>query len=188
MRVTVFLSRLGACLIVGLALAACKAQPLQKPVRTSDIAEGPETIEAVRKQLAGTWSLVSLVVNTADGKSVNVDAVGTLSSDNFGNLEIEYRVTEAGLKSLASIGVTSPNPVISTRGKAELDPKQKAIRYASGNDINRAFDPKLAALRANPFALERTRYYDFRADGTLRLATRHDSGRDAAVSIWKKAA
>ena len=172
--------------MVGLAIAGCKAAPLQKPMRTSDIASGPNTVEAVRRQLAGTWSLASLVVHTADGKSVNVDAMGTLSSDTFGNLEIEYRVSDAGLKSLASIGVTSPNPVISTKGKAEVDPQQKAIRYASGNDINRAFDPKLAAARANPFALERIRYYDFSPDGLLRLATRHDNGRDAAVSTWKK--
>jgi hypothetical protein len=188
MRVTVFVSRVGAGLIVALTLGACKAQPLQKPVRTTDIAEGPDTVEFVRRQLSGTWTLVSLVVSTAEGKSVNVDATGVLSSDNFGNLAIEYRMSEAGLKSLASIGVTSPNPVISTKGRAEIDAKGKAIRYASGNDINRAFDPKLAAARANPFALERTRYYDFGVDGVLRLATRHDNGRDAAVSTWKKGA
>ena len=188
MRVTVFISRVGACLIAGLALAACKPAPLQRPMRTSDIAEGSDTLEFVRKQLSGNWTLVSLVVHRADGKAVNVAATGIMVSDSFGNLEIEYRISEAGMKSLESIGVTSPNPVISTKGRAEIDPKGKAIRFASGNDINRAYDPKLAALRANPFALERTRYYNFGSDGILRMATKHDNGREAAVSIWKKGA
>ena len=51
----------------------------------------------------------------------------------------------------------------------------------------RAFDPELAANRANPFALERPRYYALGADGILTLTTRHDNGRDAATSRWKRA-
>ena len=47
-------------------------------------------------------------------------------------------------------------------------------------------DPKIAALRANPFALERIRYYTIGADGVLTMTTRHDNGRDAAVGRWKK--
>jgi hypothetical protein len=186
MHVTALVQRVGTCLLVGLAVAACKAAPLQKPMRTTDIASGPNTIEAVRGQLAGTWSLVSLVMHSPEGKAVPVDASGTLIADAFGNLNVEYRLSEAGQKALASIGVTSPSPVISTNGRVEIDPQQKAIRYASPDDINRAFDPKLAAARANPFALERTRYYDFGADGLLKLATRHDNGRDASVGTWKK--
>ncbi len=50
------------------------------------------------------------------------------------------------------------------------------------------FDPDLAARRANPFALERARYYTFEEDGTLTLATRHDNGNDASVSRWKRGA
>ena len=47
------------------------------------------------------------------------------------------------------------------------------------------FDPKLAAQRANPFALERIRYYEFRADGTLMLSTKYETGKEAAVSLWE---
>ena len=46
--------------------------------------------------------------------------------------------------------------------------------------------PNWLPARQNPFALERTRYYEFAADGTLTLRTRHDDGKDAAVSKWKK--
>jgi hypothetical protein len=61
---------------------------------------------------------------------------------------------------------------------------QKSIVYV--DDTAKPFDPKVAAGRANPFALERTRFYDFGADGTLTLTTRHDDGKDAVVSRWKK--
>jgi len=48
------------------------------------------------------------------------------------------------------------------------------------------FDPTLAAQRANPFALERVRYYTLGTDGTLTLNTRYEDGREAAVSHWKR--
>ena len=47
------------------------------------------------------------------------------------------------------------------------------------------FDPQLAALRSNPFSLERTRSYLFSNDGTLRMATKYEDGKDALVSVWK---
>ena len=73
-------------------------------------------------------------------------------------------------------GTMGPNAVI--------DVDQKSIAYVDENA--KPFDPKAAAGRANPFALERTRYYDFAADGTLTLVTRHDDGKDAVVSKWRK--
>jgi hypothetical protein len=73
--------------------------------------------------------------------------------------------------------VTSPNPVISTTGRVVIDTQQHRITYLGDDFEERAlgFDPKLAAQRANPFALERIRYSDLRADGTLTLSTHHIS-------------
>ena len=68
-----------------------------------------------------------------------------------------------------------------------IDTQSKRITYMPPDAASRAFDPDLAAARANPFALERTRYYAMGADGVLTLTTRYDSGRDAATALWKKA-
>jgi hypothetical protein len=70
-----------------------------------------------------------------------------------------------------------------------IDTQQHRITYLGADFEERAlgFDPKIAAQRANPFALERIRYYDLRADGTLTLSTKYDSGKEAAVSLWKRA-
>jgi hypothetical protein len=174
---------------VAVMAAGCAASPRQRPLSTSPIAEGPESMAAVRKQLEGHWVLLSLTVSAADGRKSDVDATGTLDSDAFGTLAIQFRMSDDGQKSLASIGIVSPNPVISTTGRAVIDAQRKQITYAAEDFDKRAqsFDPELAAKRANPFALERIRYYVLGADGTLTLSTRHDNGKDASVSRWKKA-
>jgi hypothetical protein len=146
-------------------------------------------MEAVRKALEGRWVLVSLNVTAEDGRTALVDATGVLVSEAFGGMNVEYRLSDAGLKTLEGLGIKTPNPVISTNGRVVIDAQQQRITYV-GDDFEKralAFDPELDARRKNPFALERTRYYTLGDDGTLTLATRYENGKDAAVGRWKKA-
>ncbi|HVQ12583.1 MAG TPA: hypothetical protein VMS40_03290, partial [Vicinamibacterales bacterium] len=173
---------------VAVAASACASAPRQRTLPTERIETGPDSTTAVRKQFEGHWSLVSFKVNAEDGRQADVEASGDLTFDGFGVLDVRYKMSEAGLKGLASVGVSSPNTVISTTGRVVIDTQQHRITYIGDDFEERAlgFDPKLAAARANPFALERIRYYDLRADGTLSLSTRYDSGKEAAVSLWKR--
>jgi hypothetical protein len=168
--------------------AGCAAAPRARPLPTERVDEGPNSTTAARKQFEGRWALVSFRVSGADGSQTPVDATGELVLDNFGVLAVTYKVSEQGLKQLASVGVKSPNPVISTNGRVVIDTQQNRITYIGDDFEARAlgFDPKLAAARANPFALERIRYYKFEPDGTLTLSTRYDDGKDAAMSQWKR--
>jgi hypothetical protein len=170
--------------------AGCAAAPRARPLPTERVDEGANSTAAARKQFEGRWSLVSFKVNAPDGKQASVDATGELTLDGFGVLAVTYKVSEQGLKQLASVGVKSPNPVISTNGRVVIDTQQNRITYIGDDFEERAlgFDPKLAAARANPFALERIRYYRFEPDGTLTLSTRYDDGKEAAVSQWKRGA
>jgi hypothetical protein len=146
----------------------------------------PGTMEAVRKQLEGRWTLLSLTMHAPQGKSAMVDAKGTLVADGFGALTVTYQMSDAGLATLKDLGIVSPNPEIATSGKVVIDVQQHRITYV-GEDFNkRLLDPDLAKRRANPFALERTRYYVFEPSGELVLTTRYDDGKDANVSRWKK--
>ena len=52
-----------------------------------------------------------------------------LTFDGFGNLEIEYRMSEAGRQTLESLGIRVPNPVLSTAGNVAIDPVKKQITY-----------------------------------------------------------
>jgi hypothetical protein len=176
-------------LITVFAVAGCAAGPRARPLPTERVEEGPNSTTAVRKQFEGRWSLLSFKVTGPDGRQVDVDATGDLTFDGFGVLSIQYRMSDAGLKTLAGVGVKSPNPVISTTGRVVIDTQQNRITYLADDFEEKAlgFDPKLAAARANPFALERIRHYTFGNDGTLTLSTRYDDGKDANVSHWKRA-
>ena len=168
------------------AIAACKGGTSSMPYRTSPVASGPNTIEAARKELEGTWTLVSLVVQNASGARATPEAAGVLTWDAYGNLIVEYRISDAGLKALEAIGVRPPTPVIRTEGRAVINPQKKEVQYVPPDAASRPFDPKLAAARTDPFALERLRYYSLDADGVLTFSTRHDNGQDASVGRWKK--
>jgi len=167
-------------------LSGCAASSRQRPLSTTPIPESGDTLQAARKALEGNWSLVSLDVTAPDGRNAAIEATGTLVSDAFGNLSIEYRMSPAGQKVLGSVGVTSPNPVITTTGRAVIDIDQKRITYVSDKSDAKPFDADLAARRANPFALEHPRYYALGTDGILTLTTRYDDGKDASVARWKR--
>ena len=174
-----------AALVSVSLLGGCAASERQRPIQTSRIPQSGNTLEAARKQLAGKWTLASLEYGSPNGKRAAIEGtVGALTADDFGNLEIEYRISDAGVKVLQGLGFQPPDRVISVKGHAVINVDAKSIAYVDENA--KPFDPKAAAGRANPFALERTRYYDFAPDGTLTLITRHDDGKDAVVSKWKK--
>jgi hypothetical protein len=172
--------------LICLWLVGCARSERQRPVQTNPIASGPDTVEAARKALEGRWTLLSLDVTAEDGRRATVEATGFLTSDAFGNLHVEYRLSEPGRQALEAIGVQQRDPVISTTGRVVIDTQEHKITYVGADAEKRAFDPDLAARRANPFALERARYYALDAEGVLTLTTRHDNGGDASTSRWKK--
>jgi hypothetical protein len=181
----VFRLSAAAALAMTVLLAGCAASERQRPIQTSRIPDTGNTLQAARKQLEGKWTLTGLEYASPDGKRATIDGtVGSLTADDFGNLEIEYRVSEGGVRVLEGLGFKPPDRVISTKGRAVINVDDKSIAYVG--EGAKPFDPQAAAGRANPFALERTRYYDFGADGTLTLTTRHDDGKEAVVSRWKK--
>jgi hypothetical protein len=169
-----------------LTIAACA----QGQVGTTRVDRGETSVEAARARLQGRWTLVSLTVSSLDGRKSGVDATGVLNFDAFGNLQIEYRLTDAAQDTLEGLGIERPGPSLSTSGNVAINPVSQEIVYVGAEATSRAlsFDPKLAARRANPFALERVRYYQFVADDELVLATRHENGTDAAVARWKRGA
>ena len=173
---------------VALAGACAQGRPRTRPLSTSPVAQGSDSIASARNELQGRWTLMTLSVSTGSGQQAAIDATGVMTFDPYGNLNIEYRLSEAGRKTLDGLGIETPGLVLSTSGNVAIDPKQKQIRYMAEGAQEKAlkFDADQAARRANPFAVERVRYYFFTDDGLLMLATRHDDGTDAAVARWKR--
>jgi hypothetical protein len=71
------------------------------------LTRGRRHLEGVRKQLEGCWTLLSLTRHDAGGRSAPVDADGQLVSDPFGNMELEYRLSETRLKALTPSSLTA---------------------------------------------------------------------------------
>ena len=141
-------------------IAGCAASERQRPIQTSRVATSGNTLEAARKQLEGRWTLVSLEYAAPDGKRATVEGTaGTLTADGFGNLAIEYRLSEGGCK--PSARWASEPPTRSSRpGAARSSTSTSRASSTSTRSLSPSI-PKLAAARQNPFALERTRYYEF---------------------------
>ena len=175
-----------AATVAGFTLSGCAASPRQQPIPTTRINTGEQTVQEARRVLDGRWSLLSLEVATSDDRRATVNASGLLTSDAFGNMSIEYKISPEGLKALEGIGIREPDPVISTTGRVVIDTQKRLITYLAPDANKRAFDPELAARRNNPFALERPRHYALGDDGVLTLTTRYDDGKDAATSRWRK--
>jgi hypothetical protein len=172
---------------IGVGGACAQGQPRQRPLETTPVATGSGTIASERSQLQGRWTLMSLSVTTEKGEKADIEATGVMTFDAFGNLNIEYRLTEASRKTLEGLGIKTPGLVLSTSGSVAIDPRARQIRYvAEGAQEKAAFDADLAARRANPFTADRVRYYQLMPDGLLLLATHHDDGKDAAVARWKR--
>jgi hypothetical protein len=146
--------------LAGLGMA-CAFRPRQRPLPTTRI---DDSLQQVRKQLEGSWDLVSLEIHPASGQPVSVGARAVLVYDAYGNLEISGVVTDsAQAKALDSTVLTS-------KGRAVIDQANKRIRLT---DV------------ASEVSADKTRLYEFEGN-LLRLTSVDASGRVTAVATWKK--
>ena len=109
-------------LLVALALplaAGCPAAPRARPVKMGDVDTGHGTVETERRRLKGTWQLASLEIISASGQPLTVQAQGTLTYDDFGNLAMKGTVTGGAEVESAALNIT---------GRAVIDPDAHTIR------------------------------------------------------------
>lgn len=159
-------------LIVALpSLAACPPAPLDRPMKMGPVDTGAGSVEAARRQLQGTWQLVSLDVYTADGQKHTVAAKGTLTFDDYGNLSLRGRVT-AGEK-------IEPSE-LNLKGRLTIDPDNHLFRVGgvtAPTADERRVDPKLDPAHV--------RYYELEGE-LLKTTTKNASGTTTATATWKR--
>jgi hypothetical protein len=167
-------------MVVGgfLAAAACSPGPLSSPhggvSSTSPRGLGNDAptgnIEAARRQLEGTWTLVSLeAVPESGGQRAPITASGTLVYDAFGNLTIDAHTTDPD----APVAMREVS-IVSFQGRAVVDVPHSELQMMAltGNvDPNEALSP------------ERRRRYAFEGDH-LKLTSFDASGTIASISVW----
>jgi hypothetical protein len=149
---------------------ACTAAPRVRPVKMGDVDTGASSVEAVRRQLKGTWQLVSLDVFSPSGEKTAAQATGQLTCDDYGNLAMKGTITGANLDPSA----------LNLTGRMTIDPDLHAIRIggvSAANADDRRIDPKLDASNV--------RYYVFEGD-LLKTTLKNPSGVTTATATWKK--
>jgi hypothetical protein len=160
--------------------AACNPGPLPSP-RTGVPSSAPialdreaptGSVEAVRRQLAGTWDLVALSASPETGGPLaEITAKGTLVYDEFGNLTIDARTTDPDAPVAAR-----EVPRVSFKGRAVIDAPHSELQLMAltGNvDPNEVLTP------------DRRRKYEFVGE-ELKLTTFDAKGQVTAISSWKR--
>jgi len=171
--------KLGPAIVVVLGLsllAGCKAQPRIRAVKAGDVDTGANSVEAVRRQLEGTWDLESLETYPAPGgtatKSEGASAV--LTYDAYGNLHIIGKPGSAG-------SMPAAVELLSYEGRAVIDTakQQLVLQAVKGNT-----DPNAALGKA--VGVERVRRYKIE-NGVLTISVVDPAtGQPSATTTWKK--
>ena len=165
--------RAGAAGIVALTtiVGACAAAPRQRPVKMGPVDTGAGSIEAVRRQLEGTWALVSLEMLSASGTMAPLGASATLTYDAYGNLTIAAN---------SKPGEAGPIGAVNFSGHAEIDPKAQRLLLRSSEAGAAAVSQAMPAV-----STANVRYYELNAD-QLKLTTKDASNQTTAVTVWRK--
>ena len=151
---------------------ACRESARQRPIGMGAVDQGASSLETVRRQLLGTWELVGLELAPKPGATrVPVAATGVLTYDEYANLTIDAKTTDAN----APVAAREVN-MLSFKGRAAIDPVKKELRLMnlSGN--------------ANPDEVlmpNSRRLFEVTPE-TLKLTVVDEKGQISAVTNWKR--
>ena len=163
-----------AILILTVLVVGCG--PKGAPVET-----GPGSIESGRRFLEGRWSLVSFEVFPPGRQPIVIKGNGSLTYDEFGNLDIEIRVDDPAVaRELEFAGIPLANGRISSSGRAVLNMQARTLTY-----ILEGQSALVSTAPAGPLAFTRPRYWEV-SGNVVTLTTRGDDGKPVSVGQWQK--
>jgi hypothetical protein len=164
-------SHMAIAILVLPILSACTAAPRTRPVKAGDVDTGATSVEAVRRQLMGSWELTSLVIYSPTGEKTPAQASGTMRYDEFGNMSMRGTVT----------GTSTLDPsLLNLTGRVAIDATAKTLKFTAVDAAtadDRRVDPTLDA--------KNTRYYEFTGDLLLTTVKASD-GKTTATAMWKR--
>jgi hypothetical protein len=162
--------RLLICVLLVAGVSGCAAAPRQRPIKGADVDTGPGSIEAVRRQLRGTWALTSYEVYQPSGKQ-EIGAQAQLTYDEFGNLKIDGQVAAD----------QSRPALLNYSGRVTIDPRASELHLMDIEGTAGSV-PDSVARSLSP---ENTRHYEL-TQSTLTLTVVDREGKTTAKSMWKR--
>jgi hypothetical protein len=161
--------------------AGCTPGPLSGPTATARSPSNPVplgseaasgALETARQRLTGTWTLVALEsAPEKGGARVPVDASGTLTYDQFGNLTIDARTTDKAAPA-AALEVSA----LSFKGRAVIDPVNSELKLM---DMTGNVNPD------EVLSPERRRRFEF-VGNDLKLSSYDAQGVVTAIATWQR--
>ena len=146
-----------------------------RPIDGGPVAAGTGSLEDTRKQLEGTWTLVSAeVVPAAGGARRPVKASAVMTYDGFGNFSIKGAFEDPAV-------TADQTALLNFAGRAVIDVQKKELRLL---DLQQS-DADFAKLPAEMSAA-RTRAYAFSLN-QVTMTVKNAKGQVTAVNTWRRA-
>jgi hypothetical protein len=170
----------GPALTAIMALQGCAPGPMSKPGTAAPMnnpiplgsESGSGAVESVRRQLFGTWELTKLEAAPESGAArLPIKAQGTLVYDEYGNLTIDARTTDA-------------NAPVAAREVARLSFKGRAVIDTVKSEL-KLMDVTGNVTPDEVLSPERRRRYTVDAN-TLTLSSFDEKGTVTAISTWRR--
>lgn len=161
------------------ASSCATPKPYEKPIIVDSVPGGAGSLAAARKYLEGRWALESFEVTPPGKPTITLKGAGSLVFDEFSNLKIDIRTTQAEADLLRAGGIEIGNDgTISSDGRAAVDMQNRTLTY------NIQGQPPPGG--GGPLAMSRPRYWVVEQN-LLTLTTKNDAGAVVSTGRWRKA-
>lgn len=132
-----------------------------------------DTLEDLKQRFIGDWVLVSYVQFPAQGEPVDMQYIGRLSYDAFGNMSGLGMPLDLPERAAAGNGPVTGG--FAYWGRVSYDPAtQRVIHHVEGSPMI----PRWVGQ-------DNIRFYEF-IDDLLTLSLRDDNGRTTATLTWRR--
>jgi hypothetical protein len=172
-------TRIGLAAALGITMAAasaagCAAAPRQRPIKMGDVDTGKGSLEAERRRLLGTWSLLSYDMIGANGAKTHVAGQAQLTYDEFGNLKVVGEVNDPKIEG------SHAESMLSYSGRAVIDPDKHEMRLL---DMKTGTSNTTDTEIVQPDAV---RHYEFHDNNQLEITLKDEAGKTVGVTSWKR--
>ena len=159
-------------MLVAAVMGGCAAKARETPLRTERIEDGTSSLETVRRQLEGTWDLLSFETYPAPGKTVTQKARAVLTYDAYGNMTIDGRLEQPDASSAAA-------SFLSYKGRIVIDAANSQLRVVGAEGDTAKLPAEASTNLARKYAIE---------GDILTLSMVDAKGQSTAKTTWKKRA
>jgi hypothetical protein len=151
--------------VMAVAAGCADKRARVRPIKVGTVDTGPQSLEAARRQLEGTWELAAL---TSGPGAAPLKASGRMTYDAYGNMSVKGTIE--GVSSSAAA-------LLDYQGRAVIDAAKQQLRLVGDAAPGAATPAEMSADKLRQFAFE---------GDLLKISTIDASGAIIATATWRK--